>query len=177
MKKVTYSKTTGQQFKKLLKKYELGDSSCSFEIASYLAANWKWDQHTKIVKLYIEGFNLGISESAYGLGLYYDADGNPYKSQKESLKWLRRAANAGHPDACNNLAFLIEHDFKKPKEAFKWYLLGAQRGSALAQFNVGISYEKGLGVKKSIKNALKYFKLAMLNNYSEARYKYRKLNK
>ena len=56
------------------------------------------------------------------------------------------------------------------KTAFnKWEPL-AKRGSALAQFNLGLMYDKGEGVKRNYKKASKWYKLAAKQNIASAQY-------
>ena len=46
----------------------------------------------------------------------------------------------------------------------------AKRGNALAQFNLGLMYDKGEGVKRNYKMAVKWYKLAASKNSALAQY-------
>ncbi len=59
----------------------------------------------------------------------------------------------------------MEQDFK---EASRWYTLSAQQGLADAQNNLGILYERGLGVPQDFKEAFKWFSAAARQGYFAA---------
>ena len=46
----------------------------------------------------------------------------------------------------------------------------AKRGNALAQFNLGLMYDKGEGVKRNYKMAVKWYKLAARQGISSAQF-------
>jgi len=55
--------------------------------------------------------------------------------------------------------------FRDDEKAFKWLKLAADQGHQTSQMFVGYSYEIGEGVGLSIKQALKYYKMATLQNF------------
>lgn len=59
------------------------------------------------------------------------------------------------------------------KQAFKYFLLGAQQGDADAENSVGICFEQGLGVEPSFQQARHYFKYSadQGNQYGIQNYK------
>ena len=59
---------------------------------------------------------------------------------------------------------------KSIKRAAKLYELSAVQGYGPAQFNLGVCYEHGSGVKMDKKKALKYYSLASEQEYAEAQY-------
>ncbi|XP_008325188.1 death ligand signal enhancer isoform X1 [Cynoglossus semilaevis] len=61
------------------------------------------------------------------------------------------------------------------EEAFACFLAAAQQGYNKAQFNVGVCYEKGRGVKKDQEKALYYYKQAAGSGHTQAQYRYAKL--
>ena len=46
------------------------------------------------------------------------------------------------------------------KIAVKWYTLAAEQGNAVAQKNMGVLYNNGLGVPKDYRTAVKWYRLA-----------------
>ena len=50
-----------------------------------------------------------------------------------------------------------------------WEPVG-KRGNALAQFNLGLMYDKGEGVKRDYKKAVKWYKLAARQGISSAQF-------
>ena len=57
------------------------------------------------------------------------------------------------------------------KTSYKLILLLAKKGFAQAQYNLGVMYEKGKGVKKNLKKAKKWFKLASNQGLAKAQEK------
>lgn len=53
-------------------------------------------------------------------------------------------------------------------EIIKWRKTGAERGNAVAQFNLGVAYLKGDGVDKDYVEAYKWLHLSAAGGYDEA---------
>ena len=61
------------------------------------------------------------------------------------------------------------HKVKKNYEtAYKWYLLSANQGDAVAQYSVAMFNIKGLGVSQNLSNGLKYLRLSAGQKYHQA---------
>ena len=56
------------------------------------------------------------------------------------------------------------------KTAFKKWKPLAKGGSALAQFNLGLMYDKGEGVKRNYKKAVRWYKLAAKQGVASAQF-------
>jgi len=76
----------------------------------------------------------GDDEAQYMLGQLYGASENYVKSKRNP-----------HYD---------------PAKAIRWYQAAADQGNAEAQFDLGLSYERGGGVKKDMMNALRWYRAA-----------------
>jgi len=50
-------------------------------------------------------------------------------------------------------------------KAFEWYVRAAEKGHALAQYNLGICYLEGLGVPQSYPDAIRWFRRSATNGY------------
>jgi len=59
---------------------------------------------------------------------------------------------------------------KDDKEAMNWYLRAAKQGYAKSQYNIGLMYYKGEGVKVDYEEAMKYFLLSAKQNFYDAFY-------
>jgi len=53
-------------------------------------------------------------------------------------------------------------------QAMSWYKKAANRGNALAQYNIGMLYENGHGVSQNHETALVWIKKAAANGYKDA---------
>lgn len=61
----------------------------------------------------------------------------------------------------------VKIDYTK---AAKWFEEAAHNGSANAQYNLGVLYHQGLGVKKDTARAIQMYRVAASNNHPEALY-------
>ena len=57
---------------------------------------------------------------------------------------------------------------KNSAKAFELFLKAAEQKMPTAQFNVGVMYERGLGVKADLNQALAWFRAAEKNGYKQA---------
>lgn len=89
-----------------------------------------------------------------------------------SLEERIAAAEDGDPDAMENLAQLylngddeVKQDFKK--SAYWWEKL-ANTGNSIGQFNIGLHYAKGCGVKRDFNKAAEWMMLSAENGDEDA---------
>ena len=81
----------------------------------------------------------------------------------EAFELYRRAAEAGHPAAMNNLGSSYGNGKGTPKdaaEAARWYRKAADAGVAIAMGNLGVIYENGTGVPKDAAEAVHWYEMA-----------------
>src|SRR5271168_3862191 len=81
----------------------------------------------------------------------------------EAFELYRKAAEAGHPGAMNNLGASYGNGKGTPKdaaEAARWYRKAADAGLAIAMGNLGVIYENGTGVPKAAAEALRWYEMA-----------------
>jgi TPR repeat protein len=98
----------------------------------------------------------------------------------EALRWYRRAAEQGDPDAQNALGRMYEHGEGVAQNfalATKWYKLAAEHvpdygAAGQGRNNLGMLYLEGHGVSKDYVQAYIWFRLSGLEanpNLSEAK--------
>jgi TPR repeat protein len=108
----------------------------------------------------------------------------------EALKWLRLAAESGHPDAQNVLGLMhlealddetvfnlltpvddeAAFNLRTPedsKAAFKWIHLAAKQGHPAAQNTLALMYQVGLGVPRDSKKGLRWHDKSLEGEYSQ----------
>jgi len=89
----------------------------------------------------------------YGPGVHEDLD--------KALRWLRRAAEMGHPEAQYGLgsAHLAGEGVEESMElAAVWFRRAASNGNASAQCNLGAFYAQGLGgLQQDFEQALRWY--------------------
>ncbi|KAH0789867.1 sel1 repeat family protein [Histomonas meleagridis] len=99
----------------------------------------------------------GIPEASFYLGKIFEKE----KKYQQAKDQYRKAADNGHVESQIKLAKMIEQDRSqgpnKFAEAARYYQIAANNGNALAQAHLGSLFEKGKGVPKDIKGALKLY--------------------
>ena len=103
----------------------------------------------------------------------YDKGKGVPQSDKEAVKWCRKAAEHGHAKAQSNLGIMYRKGLgvlQSDKEAVKWYQKAADQGSADAQCNLGITYADGRGLPQSDKEAVKWYQKAAEQGHAGAQY-------
>lgn len=104
----------------------------------------------------------------YEMGSSYYDKGN----YQEAIKWYRKAAELGHPDAQSELGHMYFNGEGVPvnhEEALKWLSKAASQGDAIAQSTLGYMYKNGVGVPKNEDEAAKWFKKSAFQYYEGAK--------
>jgi len=95
--------------------------------------------------------------------MYEQGDGVPATSETY-LRWMKLAAEQGHPDAQSDLGWWFEVIEKDYKTAVKWYRLASLKGNTDAMLGLAKLYSSGKGVQQDNKTALQWFQLAAEQN-------------
>ena len=85
--------------------------------------------------------------------------------------WYKRAADAGHPAAQNQVGLSLQTGYgvaKDVDEAIKWFRRAAVQGDADAMYNLGMSYFLGVGVLQSLDAGLTWHQRAKLAGNTRA---------
>lgn len=95
--------------------------------------------------------------------------------QNDVFVACKRAAEMGNADAQCHLGFWYsegKHGLEKNvAESSRWFMEAAKRGNDVAQFQMGLRYETGVGVKKNAKEAAKWYMRAASKNNVAALYR------
>jgi TPR repeat protein len=118
----------------------------------------------------------GVMQAQVALAdIYAEKQGN----FKAAVEWYRKAAAQGHPDAYYKLAKILEtggenvqanagESVRLFRIAASEYDVYAQQGSADAQYTLAGMYQQGMGVKKNIAMALKWWEKSALQGHALA---------
>lgn len=98
-------------------------------------------------------------EAQFLLGLIHENGNGIPKDREMAIHLYRLAAEQGHPEAQVNLGSLLEEGTPgQLEEAVYWYTVAAEQNAMVqAQYNLGILYFIGKGVKQNFSQALKLF--------------------
>ena len=109
------------------------------------------------------------AEAMYQLGRMHETGTGVDQNEAQAEQYYKSAAARGHEKALlkiGNLAF-SGRDFEK---AFTLFENAAKKGNYTAQYNLGLMYEKGNGVKKDPVKAFEYYKKSGEQGYEPAQY-------
>jgi TPR repeat protein len=105
------------------------------------------------------------ADDQYNLGIKYSLGDGVTKSQVESVKCFRQAAEQGHTYAqyALGMSYELGHGVDKdPAEAIKWLEKAANHGDEDAQLELGKLYRDGQGVTKDYVQAYMWFDIACI---------------
>ena len=167
---------------------ENGDASAQYTLGvMYYNGNGVPQDYQEAAKWYLLAAEQGDADAQSFLGvIYYNGKGIPQDYQ-EAMKWHRLAAEQGAPYSQYTLGVMyisgngVPQDAQKAmkwfrrlvvrnrhrhpppqdaREAMKWFRLAAEQGQTGAQFNLGVGYAHGQGVRKNYIQAHKWINLA-----------------
>ena len=153
----------------LLKSYNLGNEKAELHLGIlYRQMNRKSDA----IYYLKQSADKNNSEAMLYLGLIYILMPTD-RERRIGIEWLKKATELQNTDAMYNLARCYEYGrgvWPNEKEAFRYYMMGANYGDDECQYMVGYCYRYGKGVWKSKKEALKWFDLAVEKENQNAMY-------
>ena len=100
----------------------------------------------------------------YALGSMYAAGHGVTMDLNEALKWFRKAASYGRPDAQYKIGVMYDRGLGLVRDyhkALSWYGKSAKSGFGLAQYKIGQMYYDGRGVKQDPIKAFAWLKTAI----------------
>lgn len=134
---------------------------------------WELGEWEEAVRLYRRAAEVGDVGGMCNLGIACLQVQPP--NTKEAVKWLYKAATAGHARAQYQLALCLHQGCGTDRhlsEAARWYLRAAERGYARAMYNVSLCYSLGQGFHKSHRLAKKWMKQAADHGLSKAQFEH-----
>uniref|UniRef100_A0A8C5PVF1 Death ligand signal enhancer n=1 Tax=Leptobrachium leishanense TaxID=445787 RepID=A0A8C5PVF1_9ANUR len=84
---------------------------------------------------------------------------------------LRDITETSFPVVLNIFGIISARDSADYRTAFHLFKESAENGYSKAQYNAGVCYEQGKGVKKNMSKAAKYYLLASNNGHNRAKYR------
>ena len=99
--------------------------------------------------------------------LYYSGGSGLKQDYKEAMKWFRKAAALGFPNAQHNIGYMYlkGHGVKMDyEETMKWTRRAADQGLSISQNFLGTMYFKGWGVPKNYILGYAWWEVAASNN-------------
>lgn len=110
----------------------------------------------------------GIMQAQFALAELY---ANRMNDPKAAIEWYKKAAAQGHPSAYYKLGLLTQDSAEGQhllQIAASEFDVFAQKGDAAAQNTLASMYEKGQGMNKNMKLAIKWYETAALQGNATA---------
>jgi TPR repeat protein len=120
-------------------------------------------------ELYRLAARSGSPEGAYNLGLNYEQGKGVPRDFSVARRWFLRAATLSRQYAWKIGEYLLL-GIGGPTQraaAIRWLRTGTRTGSPEAQFYVGLTYELGIGVRRDLRAAARWYQKAIANPYGE----------
>ena len=124
------------------------------------------------IKLFTHAADLGHAKSMHNIGAIYLNEKNDVD---KALYWFKKSAENGHNVACCALGSLYEFgeyvdcDYE---EAKKWYLMGAERGDAEAQYGLAMIYTGSNDSPTDLDAVVYWLEKSMAGGYEKAKMQY-----
>jgi len=93
---------------------------------------------------------------------------------KQACIWLRKAAEQGHPEACNSLGVRYNRGQgvqRNPAIATSLFRQAAEAGCVSGQVNLALNLERGNGGQRDVANAIKLYEQAAEKGNATAAYR------
>ena len=119
------------------------------------------------VQWYRRASARGSETAAFGMGLAYRYGRGVRRDLRTAIAWFDLAARRGSASAAADLGFLYWKTGRN-REAFQYDLRAAKSGDVTAEYNLGVDYDNGLGVKADARKAFFYYEQAAEQGYAPA---------
>lgn len=110
----------------------------------------------------IQAAELGDAHAQYKVGMMSLIGELPASTSADAVRWFRRAADQGLPEAERIIGNLYAEGIGVPQNdaaTIKWYRLAAEQGDAVAQFYLGHIFTYSLA-NQNVTEAMKWYRLA-----------------
>jgi len=147
------------------------DAEAQIKLANefYSKKNYK-----EAIVWYRKAADQGNIAGQYNLGILYEKGLGVKTDLDQAISWYQIAANQNDKDAVTHLTNAqIKlagqlYQAKNYKEAVSLYRTLAEQGNSVGQYNLGILYEKGLGVSTDVEQAKVWFQKAAYQGDADA---------
>lgn len=138
-------------------------NSCYFLAINYQSGKVFDMNVPKAIKIYDSSCEKGFYKSCNNIADLYENGILVKKDMIKSFEYRKKACMLGNADACNMVAFHYKNQ-KNNTKAFKFFKKACYKSLEKKCSFLGFAYEKGIGVKKSIKKAKKIYKQSCDND-------------
>ena len=145
----------------------------------YYGRNGKSKDYVEAAAHYRKAADAGHAYAQYSIGWCYEKGQGVEKSVPKAGEWYRKAVEQGNANAKERMETLkkLGDDYyygrndksKNYEKAAECFRIAADMGDAYSQYSIGWCYEKGQGVKESVPDAVKWYRMAKDNGEKNAK--------
>ena len=140
--------------------YNLG---CCYENGQGVTQSYE-----KALEWYLKAAERGHPDAMHRIGYLYYAGKGVETSMEEALKWFQRGLERGNEDCLKWICYCYV-ELEDYEKAFPYLTkVTESEDCGYEQFLLGICYEKGRGVARSLTTAIEWYKKAAENDESDA---------
>lgn len=119
---------------------------------------------------YKNAFDKGI---LYGFGNFRTICESEYGNIPEPAfeAYFKLVADNGNPLVCNDYGKYLQDEYEGcDEEAFSYYMKAFEFGDLMSAYNVGVSYDYGMGVEEDLDKAFEYYRIAAEAGWPSAQF-------
>jgi alpha/beta superfamily hydrolase len=137
------------------------------------------NDYTQTIRWYRKAAEQGNANAQFNLGYMYESGQVTHENKNQPLASLLETAEQILTGTRRNIGVIDGEERAQDRtQAFEWYRKAAEQGLAVAQLNVGIAYDEGLGIPQDYTQAIEWYRKAaeqgLVNAQLNLGYKYEK---
>ena len=153
-------------FQETLQTAEQGFAQAQYNLGNmYANGQGVRQDYAQAVQWFGKAAEQGFAYAQFNLGLMYAKGQGVHQDDAQAVQWYRKAAEQGDAKATAS-NYRLTWTYRK----------AAEQGDAKAQFNLGVMYEEGKGVRQNLVIAKEWFGKACDNGLQQGCDAYRELN-
>ncbi len=104
------------------------------------------------------------------IGCFFSIQSADAKQSNKEESFMQMSSSVKHQIQNYLDKAWVHYQKKDYKEALKWWRMAAKHNTSAAQYNIGLCYERGTGVKRDMKEAVLWYIKAANQNFPGAQY-------
>lgn len=151
---------------------EQGHANAQFQLGRLYAEGQGVTRDDKQAFMWLQkAAQQGVLAAQNNLGVLYQHGRGTEQDYMSALYWYEKAAKQGAKDAQTNLQMLHSQLYRQYREDFFHTFGEAQKGHMQAQYKLGLMLNNGIGTRRELSEAFKWFQRAARQNHPDSQLK------
>jgi hypothetical protein len=158
----------------LRKAADFGDGAAMAKIGNlYASGKGVAQDHTEAVNWYRKAAEKNAPEGQFAYADCLREGRGVAKNEEESKKLFALAAAQKHAPALVRVGQMhLSHEPAEKQQAYQCFQQAAEKGHAEGQYELGVCYEKGIGVEKDLGNAVSWYRKSAQAGFADGQLAY-----